>query len=386
MAHIEKRIRNGRTTWRTRYRGPDGLERSQTFSRRSDAERFATTVEADKLRGAWVDPSLAQTSFEKWTQRWWDTTVALKPKTRAGYDSLLRTHILPTFATAPLARIQPIDVREWVAELVASGLSGSRVRQSYNVLSAILKAAVASGYLVKSPCVGVKLPQQQRHEMLFLSDAEVARLALSIAAPYDTLVYVLTYGGLRWGEAAALRRPRCDLERGRLEVAESVAEINGTFHYGSPKTYARRRVALPAFVRDRLADHLSRVEASTPHAFVFTTTNGAPLRLTNFRRRVWIPAVARAGLHEDLRIHDLRHTCASLMVRHGANIKAVQQQLGHSTPMVTLSTYTHLFEDDMERVMEGLDRGHREALAAPPRPERGPEVVELQEKKVEKGF
>jgi hypothetical protein len=85
MAHIERR---GPKRWKTRYRGPDGRERSQTFERKVDAENWLTGVEGDKLRQAWIDPSLARTSFEDWTVRWWETTVTLKPKTRSGYEGL----------------------------------------------------------------------------------------------------------------------------------------------------------------------------------------------------------------------------------------------------------------------------------------------------------
>jgi hypothetical protein len=137
-----------------------------------------------------------------WTTRWWKTTAALKPKARLGYESLLRTHILPTFGDMPLARIQPIDVQEWSGRLIASGLSSACVRQSYGLLAAITKAAVASGYLVKSPCVGVKLPPATRHDMRFLDDQQVTSLAAAISEPYDVLVYVLAYRRLEVGRSS----------------------------------------------------------------------------------------------------------------------------------------------------------------------------------------
>ena len=93
-----------------------------------------------------------------------------------------------------------------VARLNAAGLSPSRVRQAYRLLSAILRSAVESGYLAKSPCVGIELPRIQRNEMRFLDADEIDRLANEIPKPYGTMVYVFGYCGLRWGEAAALRR------------------------------------------------------------------------------------------------------------------------------------------------------------------------------------
>ena len=163
MAHIEDRREQGRG-WRLRYRGPDHRERSRSFRRKVDAERFAVAVESSKLRGEWVDPQLGKTTFVELADRWIATTVGLKPKTRQGYESLLRTHVLPVFSNVPLARIQPVDVREWVATLSATGLSSSRVRQAHQLFSMILKSAVESGYLARTPSVGIRVPFGHRNE------------------------------------------------------------------------------------------------------------------------------------------------------------------------------------------------------------------------------
>ncbi len=205
MAHI-RRHPKAQDRWQVRYVDPSGQERAKNFARRSDAENFLVTVEADKLRGEWVDPRLSRITFEEWVERWWGATSHLKPYTRDGYESLLRVHVLPRFAKVSLGRIQPVDVREWIADLDRSGLSASRIRQAYFLLGQILRAAVESVYLSKSPCVGVRLPPMQIREMRFLSTEEVEAVAGAIAEPYGVLVYTLAYGGLRWGEAAALRR------------------------------------------------------------------------------------------------------------------------------------------------------------------------------------
>jgi hypothetical protein len=108
--------------------------------------------------------------------------------------------------------------------------------------------------------------------------------------------------GLRWGEACALRRRRCDVLRSRVEVVESLAEISGRFHFGEPKTYARRWVRLPKFVSAMLAEHLQVSVPADPDALVFTAGGGTPLRNSNFRRRVWQPALSAAGLPEEVHL------------------------------------------------------------------------------------
>ena len=141
------------------------------------------------------------------------------------------------------------------------------------------------------------------------------------------VVETLTWVGMRWGELVALRRSRVHLLRRRIEIAESATELGSGLSWGTPKTHERRLVTMPAFLADRLAVRLGDISED---GLVFTAPRGGPLRSSPFRQQVWKPAVEAAGL-EQLRIHDLRATAASLMISSGANIKAVQRQLGHAT-------------------------------------------------------
>jgi integrase len=356
----------GDVEYRARYRDPDGVQRSKIFRRKLDADAFLTSMDGSKLRGEWIDPRKAKVSLEEWAGRWLATTVHLKPKTRAGYNSLLRTHILPVFGNTPLGAIEPEDVAAWVSDMAGSGLSASRIRQAYRVLSATLKAAVVSRYIASTPCIGVRLPRPATREMQFLSAAQVASLADAIREPFDMLVSLLAYGGLRWGEAAALRRARCDLLRSRIEVSESVAYVGGEFHFGPTKTHETRSVRLPAFLRDLLAEHLATTVGPEPTALVFTQPDASPLRHWWFWHRIWTPALAAAGLPPTLRIHDLRHTCSALLIAQGAHPKAIQTHLGHSTIQVTMDRYGHLFPDEMDRLAEGLDAAYRSAADGQP--------------------
>jgi integrase len=164
---------------------------------------------------------------------------------------------------------------------------------------------------------------------------------------------VLAYTGIRFGEAAALRRSRCDVAASRLDIIESLAEVAGGLHFGSTKTHRRRTVAIPATIRDLLVNHLDTVD-DAPEALVFTSPIGQPLRYSNFRNRVWIPATEAAGL-PGLDIHELRHTAASLMIRAGADPKLIQTQLGHASIAITYDVYGHLFPDRLDELADKLD-------------------------------
>lgn len=361
MAHIQHRSARPRP-WQVRYRDPSGRERAKSFTRKVDAEKFAVTVEADKLRGEWADPRLSKTNLTDWSSRWLQTKTHLKPKTLVGYESNLRAHVLPRFGKYELRHVSRLDVEEWVAELRSKGLGQSGVRQARQILNSMMNLAVETGYLATNPVAGVRIARERQPEMLFLTAEEVERLATAIRPEYSTLVYVFAYGGLRWGELAALRRRRCHLLQTRLEIAESVSEARGELHFGSTKTYRTRMVVIPGFLRDLLAEHLSRSVPDDPATLVFISPNGHPLRNTNFRRNIWYPALAEAGLPEGLRIHDLRHTCASLLISQGAHPKAIQAHLGHSSIAVTMDKYGHLFPSDIDALAHSLDRARSQAL------------------------
>jgi integrase len=363
MAHVEKRMRGGTLRWRARYRSPDGRERSRSFARRTDAEQFLAQVEVDKAHGTWIDPTRAQLPFGEWAERWLGTTTHLKPKTRAGYESMLRSRLLPAFGRAPLGEIRPIDVREWLSGMQARGLSASSCRQAYHLLAAIMRTAVEDGRLAASPCSGVKLPRLPQVEMAYLEPHQLRDLLAVVDPQYELFVEVLAIGGLRFGEAAALRRSRCDLLRSRLMVAESLSDASGTLYFGPPKTHQRRTVTLPRFLRDRLGAHLSGVEGEDE--LVFQAPRGGPIRYSNFARRIWKPALLEAGL-PDMGVHALRHTCAALLIAQGAHPKAIQSHLGHRSITTTLDRYGHLFEDEHEKLAERIDAAYAQLLDEKP--------------------
>lgn len=359
--------RKWRSGYQARWYRPDGTQATRSgFKSRKAALEFGSLMEADKLRGTYNDPSLAKVIFSDWATHWLTTKLRLKPTTLSGYESVLRTHILPEFGGIQIGKIDPILVQDWVAALERTGLSSAMMRQAYQCFSAIMKAAVESGYLGRSPCVGVRIPRIPVREKLFLDEWQVSKLAEAIRDPYQVLIYVLAYGGLRWGEAVALQRKNCDLVRSRLLVNESVSEISGTLHRGPTKTYEKRQVVLPTFVREILEQYLETNVARGPDALLFTAPEGGPLRYSNFRKRSWNPAVKKTvELPANLTPHHLRHTCASLLIKTGAHPKAVQGHLGHSTITVTMDVYGHLYPDEMDALAERLDLAHRQAMTGP---------------------
>jgi len=351
VGSIDRRA-NGR--WRARYRDGLGRQHSQHFDRKLDARRWLATVEVSRSRGEWVDPGLARMAVGAWARSWLGTQVQLKPSTKARYRVALDRHILPTWEKVPLSAVSYSDVSVWVAELVASGLAPATVRYAYRVFSLTLGDAVRAGRLARNPGQGVPLPRLVRKAPVFLDHGQVAELA-EACKPHDLLVRFLAYTGLRWGEATALRVDRVHLARRRVTVAAAYVSVHGQLVESTPKSHRHREVPMPRFLAEQLGAHISG--RGRPD-LVFTTESGAALRSSNFRQRYWLDAVKSCGL-AGLRVHDLRHTAASLAVNSGANPKVVQQMLGHASAAMTLDVYAGLFSPDLDDVAERLDEAAR---------------------------
>jgi integrase len=362
MAHIERRVRGGTVSYRARYRDPAGRERSKSFSRKVDAERWLADVQHAKSRGAWTDPSLGKVRFADWLTAWWATTTNLRPTTRARDETLLRLYAVPRFGDMPLAAISQLEVRAWVTELSARGFAPATVIKTYQLFGKVMAAAVDAGYLAQTPCRNVPLPRVEREEMRFLTPAEIVTLAETIRPAYRALVFLGAYGGLRIGELAGLRRGSVDLLRGTVSIAEILTEVAGHLHTGPPKTRASRRtVGLPRFVVGELEAHLAG--GGVPGEHVFTAPEGGTLRIVGFRNRIWRPATEAAGL-AGLRIHDLRHTAVALWIAAGASPKEVAVRAGHTSVSFTLDRYGHLYPEADASLRARLDALH--TAARPP--------------------
>ena len=149
---------------------------------------------------------------------------------------------------------------------------------------------------------------------------------------YRVLVLLAAFGSLRWGELAALRRYDVDADQGTVRVERSLMELRGGYLFGPPKSAAGKRVVvIPAVIGPALAHHLATFTASQPDALVFTTPVGTPLRDGNFRRRVWLPALSKAGL-SGAHFHDLRQTGNTLTATAGASLRELMDRMGSWQP------------------------------------------------------
>jgi integrase len=366
--------------WDARWRGEDGRQRHQAFERKVDAERHLSVVEADTLRGLYVDPAAGRVPFKAYAEAWRGAQIH-RPTTRALVETHLRVHAYPVFGGRQIGSVRPTEIQAFVRGLQVTGdghkaLAPATVHVVYRYVSMIFKAAVTDRLIAKSPCVGVSLPDIPPKRVEPPAGEHVAALAENIAPRFRAMVIAGVGTGLRQGEVFGLEVDQVDFLRRTLEVRQQLVLLAGEGPFiGPPKTpKSYRKVPLSPTVVAELSEHVRlfppaevEIEDRTgPNPvrrvarLLFTTADGKPLRRTSFSKEVWQPARAAAGVPAAVTMHDLRHYFASALIRHGESVKVVQERLGHASAQETMDTYGHLWPDADDQTRLAVE----EALAA----------------------
>jgi integrase len=352
-----------------------GKQKWETIGRSlREAERALTARKREVDTGIWREPS--SETLASYAERWLahrDPTrvnsgrTRLSPSTFEGYRLNLRRHVLPRLGERTLSSLRTEDVDRLIAELEAEGKAAGTVRNVVVPLRKMLADAVRQGLILANPAARADLPPAQDFvgKEIPMSHTDAIRSALVELAPDDPLrnepdlfhvcFFDVAIGtGLRLGELRALCWVDVDRDRRliRIERAYSRHQLR------RPKTDSGVR-SVPLFpsvdaaLRELSARALERGRYA-PDELVFGSMPGTPLQPSNFRQRVWAPALRLAGLEgEGYRFHDLRHTCVSRLVAAGADVKLVQAVAGHANPLITLKRYSHLLD---ARVTEAAER------------------------------
>jgi len=259
----------------------------------------------------------------------------------------------PRFGNWHVARIDHQTIQAWVNEMAASGLSPRTVRWVHSVVKMTLDYAIEDGQLLaRNPAARTKFPPLRQTSHTYLTTSEVAALAEACGSQGD-VVLLLAYTGLRYGELVGLRVEDVDLAARRIRVRRSITQVGGKLVEGNPKSAAgRRSIPIPKRLLPILA---SRVSDRPPGAPAITSPTGALLGLENWKRSTkWRVAITEIN-RPKMRVHDLRHTYASLARRAGADIRLLQKTMGHASITVTAHVYADLYDDELDTVASALD-------------------------------
>lgn len=346
-----------------RWVDSESNERSRSFERKADAQRKIAEVSAALTTGTYADPKRGAITFKTVAEEWFSSKSQLKPKTRAGYRSLLDVQVLPRWGTVQLGEITHAAIQAWVNNLSADpevrrrkttgdgGLSAARVIQAYQVIDQALSYGVRARYITVNPADHIQLPRKATSEKSALTHAQVRALA-DASGDLRAQILVLAYAGLRFGECVALRVGDVDLSRRRLRVSRSVAAVAKMgLVEGPTKTHQNRIVPLPQFVADALKERVRGKKGS--EELVFPGPEGGWMPLDWFRWR-FDKACATAKL-TDITPHTLRHTAGSLALASGASIVTVQKLLGHRNATTTMNIYAHQLPDDFDKLAAAMD-------------------------------
>ncbi|HYE64780.1 MAG TPA: site-specific integrase, partial [Pyrinomonadaceae bacterium] len=291
-------------------------------------------------------------------------------------------HARPALGTRKLPDVRPLDIQALYTHMMAPklkekeeprprvtyglGLSPRSVRYTHAVLSTAFKQAVRWGMLARNPCDAVELPRMVRKEMRALSPKEAARFLEAAADDTHGVMFAFALAtGMRPEEYLALKWSDVDLQKGTATVRRTVIwRKGGGWYFGEPKTpRSRRTIPLPASTVRALAEH-RRHQAEIRlmlgaeyqnNDLVFASSEGTPLSLRNLILRHFKRILRRAELPDSIRLYDLRHTCATLLLAAGENPKVVSERLGHASIVLTLDTYSHVLPDMQQAATEKLE-------------------------------
>lgn len=354
--------------WRER-RGEKVVRRKRTFQRRGDAVTFIENLAAERRK----DADAAKRTFNDYADRFLTSAASrCKARTVDSYACGL-IHARAFLGNRAVGTLRAIDARDYLTYLTGQhvGNKARSIRSSWRTFAAVLDDAVFDEALPSNPAHKVTLPTanargERKFRPAFLTAAEVEALASRLGAPYDLLLVFTAYTGLRRGEVAGLNLGHVRLMRtgqgwrGTVRVEQTARKAHGDWIFDTPKSErSTRDVPMPPWLAERMHHYISahpfgtnpehplwpgRILGGAHHGDVSYERRWEP---ESFCRNLFAPAVRASGLGH-VRFHDLRHTFASLCADNGIKVERVSAWMGHSSIVITWTTYTHLFRGDSD--------------------------------------
>jgi integrase len=383
--HIVKRYKNSYTIVLNLGVDPATGKRKQQWISVKGNKRVAEKKLADLIyqldTGSFIKPS--KTTLSEFLERWIKDYVQpnLAPRTAEGYESIVRQHFIPRLGNITLTQLKPTHLQDYYAEELSigrcdgkGGLKPQTVRHHHTALHKALQTALEWGLLNRNVADAVRPPHAERPEMHTWGEDEITHfLKAAKNTPYYALFYSALFTGMRRSELLALRWCDVDLLLCQVYVTRTVHQLrDGSIIYRPPKTAkGRRMIALSPSTALVLKEHKEKQEEIRRHFgfsvkdedLIFSTLEGKPIR-PNTVTRAWSDLSKRCGLNV-IRLHDARHTHASLMLKQGIHPKIVQERLGHATIAVTLDTYSHVYPGLQEAAAKRFDESFSNSYNKP---------------------
>jgi integrase len=344
---------------------PKGSKRKTIYGKKRDevADKLARAL-AERADGIVYDDE--NLTVGEYLNSWLKGSVrgSVRQSTFDRYEIAVRVHIKPALGRVKLKKLSPAHVAGFYQDRLAAGSAPASVNKLHVTLRKALDQAVKWHMVPRNVAEAVKAPRPAPPEMRTLS-AEETRKLIEVARgdKLGALYMLAVHTGMRQGELLALKWQDVDLENAKLSVRRTLTMSNGRILLGELKTKkSRRTIRLTDAAIQALHEHLARQlegmerlgDAYRDEGLIFASQVGTPINPTNLRRRSFAALLRRANLPK-IRFHDLRHTCATLLLSRNVHPKYVQELLGHANIAITLDTYSHVIPGMGDHAMRAME-------------------------------
>jgi integrase len=333
------------------YRDPAGkwkrLWKTADGSRKADKLRTKMLAEVEKPDYQTPSKMTVEAYLKEWLA---GLPSTVSPRTCELYGYICRIHLIPAFGSRPLSQLRAAQIQSLYSDKLSQGLSPRTCQLIHVCLHKSLKAAVKTGILTVNACDNVTQVKPQRREMKIMQPDDITKfLDEAKKGEYYALLHTYLYTGCRRSELLAVRYSDVDLKGMTMSINRSVEFIDGKVTFKAPKTASSRRlIALSPDSCAVLKEHRKAKDAERAEIgleklkddnLIFCHFDGTPL-LPDSVTHAWVHLVRRCGL-TGIRLHDARHSHASLLLKQGIHPKVVSERLGHAGIGITMDLYSH---------------------------------------------
>jgi integrase len=354
MAHA--RLRNN--SWQARWRLRSGKETSKdAFTSKKAAEAFGYEQEQLEKRFKNTKTSDLKLTVLEFVVEVWAPSLKVKKQTLLSYQGDLNSHILPEFGDVIMASIKPVDIEKWSAQLKKfKNLSPRTIEKAENLLAAILKKAVENEYLHATPFSKLKRPKaQKKNKVVPMTYEKVEKLASLLPPQYRIVVWIGYYTAMRPSEALGLTWEQLNFEANQIDIDRQLSRDTAFIHdpEGLKTDASERTIGFAKKLQALIREHVYAYGLG-PEGLILKSRTGKPWRYHD-AAEIFRVAARAVGLKPGEGMHQLRHTCVSVLIQQGVNIKQIQAWVGHTSIVETMDTYGHLFSDSMTALSDKLD-------------------------------